>query len=311
MEVKVMEYISVREAAEKWHITLRQVQNLCKENRIPGAARFGRSWAIPPDAEKPADGRRIIADGKSPEAPDQDFNLREPLLFKTILDKLPCAVNVLAPDGTMVYANDAFMDGVRDDVRKSVIGHFNVNDESRQDAWGVGEHIRRALKGEYVFTPGVKLPNREMVGTHYRTDYAFVSIYNDITAFPVFQNGRLAFVVSMFVAVRRYACSKEIEPGKDYIDAHCLEPYSIEAAACAAGLSVSRFNKLFKQESGFTPYQYYVSKKLQKLEELLLAPGKTVEQAFSDCGMEYNSHYTALFKRHTGMTPTLYRKAHM
>ena len=34
-----------------------QVQKLCEENRISGAARLSRMWLIPKDAEKPTDGR--------------------------------------------------------------------------------------------------------------------------------------------------------------------------------------------------------------------------------------------------------------
>lgn len=46
-------YITVQEAAEKWGVTPRQVQILCKENRITGAARMSRIWIIPENAEKP------------------------------------------------------------------------------------------------------------------------------------------------------------------------------------------------------------------------------------------------------------------
>jgi hypothetical protein len=46
-------YITVQEAAEKWNITSRQVQILCKENRIEGATRMSRIWIIPDDAVKP------------------------------------------------------------------------------------------------------------------------------------------------------------------------------------------------------------------------------------------------------------------
>ncbi len=53
-----MDYISIAEAAEKWGITLRRVQTLCSQNRIPGLTKFGKSWAIPKDAEKPADARK-------------------------------------------------------------------------------------------------------------------------------------------------------------------------------------------------------------------------------------------------------------
>lgn len=53
-----MEYISAIEASEKWGISLRQVQRLLAANRIPCARKYGRSWMIPGDAEKPADPRR-------------------------------------------------------------------------------------------------------------------------------------------------------------------------------------------------------------------------------------------------------------
>ena len=52
-----MEYISITQAAEKWGITPRRIQVLCKEKRIPGAIRIGYVWAIPADAEKPKDAR--------------------------------------------------------------------------------------------------------------------------------------------------------------------------------------------------------------------------------------------------------------
>lgn len=52
-----MDYITVKEAAEKWNITVRRVQVLCIQGRIKGATRLGNMWAIPTDAGKPLDGR--------------------------------------------------------------------------------------------------------------------------------------------------------------------------------------------------------------------------------------------------------------
>ena len=51
-------YITVQEAAEKWGVTSRQVQILCKTNRIPGATRLSRIWIIPENAEKPTNEKR-------------------------------------------------------------------------------------------------------------------------------------------------------------------------------------------------------------------------------------------------------------
>lgn len=53
-----MSYMTIKKAAELWSISERRLTKLCNENRIPGAQKFGWSWAIPEDAEKPYDGRR-------------------------------------------------------------------------------------------------------------------------------------------------------------------------------------------------------------------------------------------------------------
>lgn len=46
-----------KEMASIWNVTERTVTAFCKSGKIPGAVKFGRSWQIPDDAEKPVDGR--------------------------------------------------------------------------------------------------------------------------------------------------------------------------------------------------------------------------------------------------------------
>jgi hypothetical protein len=53
-----MDYISVREAADKWGITSRMVNYHCVAGRIEGAQKIGNMWVVPKNAAKPADGRR-------------------------------------------------------------------------------------------------------------------------------------------------------------------------------------------------------------------------------------------------------------
>jgi hypothetical protein len=52
-----VDYISAKEASERWGISERRIQKLCEEHRIPGVVRFVRVWAIPKDAVKPKDAR--------------------------------------------------------------------------------------------------------------------------------------------------------------------------------------------------------------------------------------------------------------
>lgn len=50
-------YMKIQEAAEKWGISDRRINTLCLQGRIEGAVKFGNTWAIPCDAEKPKDER--------------------------------------------------------------------------------------------------------------------------------------------------------------------------------------------------------------------------------------------------------------
>jgi hypothetical protein len=52
-----LEWITAQQAADKWGITVRRVQALCKNNQIDGIARLGKAWLIPKDVPKPLDGR--------------------------------------------------------------------------------------------------------------------------------------------------------------------------------------------------------------------------------------------------------------
>ena len=54
----MFEYMTAQEAAEKWNVSLRWVQRLCKENRIEGVLNINQVWLIPKDTKKPADARR-------------------------------------------------------------------------------------------------------------------------------------------------------------------------------------------------------------------------------------------------------------
>lgn len=62
-----MDYMSVREAAEKWGLSIRRVQVICEQKKIEGVARLGKAYAIPDNAERPKDGR--IKTGKYMKVP--------------------------------------------------------------------------------------------------------------------------------------------------------------------------------------------------------------------------------------------------
>lgn len=50
-------YLTIRELADKWNLTVRRVQKMCADGDIPGAIKFGNAWAIPDNIDKPKDKR--------------------------------------------------------------------------------------------------------------------------------------------------------------------------------------------------------------------------------------------------------------
>lgn len=72
-----MDYISTREAAARWDVSLRYVQRLLQENRIPNAKKHSGAWLIPADAEKPIDPR--IARKLGRDRPQYTFFTSTPL----------------------------------------------------------------------------------------------------------------------------------------------------------------------------------------------------------------------------------------
>jgi len=61
-EVKSMEFMTTKEAVEKWNISERRIRQLLQDGRINGAVKVGNSWNIPADADKPVDKRIIKPD---------------------------------------------------------------------------------------------------------------------------------------------------------------------------------------------------------------------------------------------------------
>jgi len=57
-----------------------------------------------------------------------------------------------------------------------------------------------------------------------------------------------------------------------------------------------------------TPYNFYLSIKIDKIKEKLCDMNLTVSEAFAACGVDYHGNIARLFKKSVGLTPSEYRK---
>lgn len=46
-----MDYMTLKEASEKWGVSSRQINYYCTDGRIPGAVKMAGVWLIPKEAE--------------------------------------------------------------------------------------------------------------------------------------------------------------------------------------------------------------------------------------------------------------------
>lgn len=60
-----LQWMTAQQAAERWGVSLRYVQRLLAEGRVPDVKKYGRSWMIPPYAEKPGAPRQESLPEKS------------------------------------------------------------------------------------------------------------------------------------------------------------------------------------------------------------------------------------------------------
>ncbi len=53
------DYKTIRQVADEWGVTVRRVQMLCNDGKIPGAIKYGKSWILPVDVVRPFDKRSL------------------------------------------------------------------------------------------------------------------------------------------------------------------------------------------------------------------------------------------------------------
>ncbi|HEX2945592.1 MAG TPA: helix-turn-helix domain-containing protein [Clostridia bacterium] len=307
-----MEYITVREAAEMWKISVRRVQYLCAHNMLPGSVRFGKVWSIPADCDKPRDNRRKVnTDGQNDISGSfGHVGCNGEMLYK-IIEFFPYPIQVYKPDGMMVLTNDAALRLMHISSKDQLIGKFNVLKDPVIDKWGeeVRKRISGSFQGETVQFRDLKIPIRGILDRFGVEELCLDSSFQNITCFPIFDdNNKLEYVVHVFVTTKLYNGKEEMVRAKEYIERHWLEEFNLDKAAGSVNLSRYHFSRLFKKFTSMTPFSYYQYIKICKLKEKLCDINLSVSDAFSACGLDYNGSYARVFRKKVGMTPSQYRK---
>ncbi|MEJ8303849.1 ABC transporter substrate-binding protein [Saccharibacillus sacchari] len=96
-----------------------------------------------------------------------------------------------------------------------------------------------------------------------------------------------------------------------YINEHYERPLTVDSLASTLGCSPRHLNRLFRK-SGIdsSPSGYLLGVRMEKAGELLGQDRWTVQEIAARVGYEDVYNFSRMFKKHTGMSPTVYRQRH-
>ena len=95
----------------------------------------------------------------------------------------------------------------------------------------------------------------------------------------------------------------------DYIQTYLELNLGIGELADLSGLSPFYFSRLFKESTGFTPYQYISQQRMNKAKQLLQNSDITIAEIALRCGFSSQSSFSTAFRKALGVTPKVYRQS--
>jgi AraC family transcriptional regulator len=95
----------------------------------------------------------------------------------------------------------------------------------------------------------------------------------------------------------------------DFLREQYMLPITIDDAAAAAGMSSSHFIRSFREYSGKTPYAFLTDIRMARALELLRQSDLSITRVALACGFTNPGHFSTLFRRRLGVSPTGYRRS--
>lgn len=99
-----------------------------------------------------------------------------------------------------------------------------------------------------------------------------------------------------------------IQEIKNYIAENLNEKLTVQKLADKTHMSTSHFSRVFKQQTGFSPYDYVLITRLNKAKYLLQKTEMTVAAIAYETGFNSESNFICFFTDNEGISPGKFRK---
>lgn len=101
---------------------------------------------------------------------------------------------------------------------------------------------------------------------------------------------------------------RKLKQVTDYINDNLAQALKLSEIATSIGMSPYHFARLFKQSTGLSPHQYVIQCRIEQAKVLLAENKLPIIEIAYRIGCSSQSNFTALFRKHVGITPKGYRE---
>lgn len=95
---------------------------------------------------------------------------------------------------------------------------------------------------------------------------------------------------------------------KAYIDEHYAEPVTLQEIGNSLNVSPYYAAHVFKRDSGYSPIQYLLRRRLGEAQTLLISTGLPIAEIAGMVGFDTQNYFNAQFTKHVGVPPKQYRE---
>lgn len=99
-----------------------------------------------------------------------------------------------------------------------------------------------------------------------------------------------------------------IQDVKKFILDNLNESLNVQQLAESVHMSPSHFSRVFKQQTGFSPYDYVLISRLNRAKDYLQKTDMSISQIAYDIGFNSESNFIYFFSKNTGLSPSKFRK---
>jgi len=94
-----------------------------------------------------------------------------------------------------------------------------------------------------------------------------------------------------------------------YIESNISLSFCVADLAGIVQLSISRFSHAFKVSFGQPPFVYVKVRRMRHAQVIMLSTREPLAQIALDCGMSDQAHFSRVFRKVVGISPSLWRRA--